>query len=140
MTFEKNQHILSTQGDLSNMTVEQKKSRKEKHQLLETLYWAGVLVWVGLIFGIDSLGLLPQIGGADAWSWVFFGAGLYALLGALWRVSTPDWPDPTTWDYVWIGILLILGLDGLITLEIGFPLILVLIGVALLGSTLWQRH
>lgn len=123
----------------NDTTIEQKKSQKEKRQHLETLWWAGALIWAGLVFGTDSLGLLPQIGQADAWNWVFFGAGLYGMLGNLYRVASPDWPNPTTWDYIWSGILLILGLSGLTALEIGFPLILVLIGVVLLGSALWHR-
>ena len=54
----------------NDITIEQKKSQKEKRQHLETLWWAGALIWAGLVFGADSLGLLPQIGQADAWNWV----------------------------------------------------------------------
>lgn len=114
-------------------------SQKEQRKRLEAIWWAGSLIWAGLVFGADSLGLLPQIGGADAWSWVFAGAGLYGLLGDLWRVASPDQPDPTAWDYVWSGILLILSLGGFFNLEIAFPLILLLIGVVILGSVLLGR-
>jgi hypothetical protein len=115
-------------------------SWKQERKYLEAVYWGGVLIWAGLVFGVDSLGYLPQIGGADAWSWVFIGAGAYALVGALLRAAGPDYLPPTTWDYVWAGILLILGLSGFTGLEIGFSLILLLIGVALLASALVRRE
>jgi hypothetical protein len=114
-------------------------SQREQRKRLEAVWWAGSLIWAGLVFGADSLGLLPQIGGADAWSWVFAGAGLYALLGDLWRVASPDQPDPTAWDYLWAAILLILGLGGFFNVEIAFPLILLLVGVVILGSVLLGR-
>jgi hypothetical protein len=114
-----------------NKTIKQEESRRG-----EALYWAAVLIWAGLVFGAENLGALPQVGGMDAWNWVFFGAGLLALVGCIRRLSSPDRAHPTTWDYVWAGVLMILGLSGLTTLEIGFPLILLLIGVALLATTL----
>jgi hypothetical protein len=122
------------------MNIEQQViSQRGQRKRLEAVWWAGSLIWAGLVFGADSLGLLPHVGGADAWSWVFAGAGLYGSLGNLWRVASPDQPDPTTWDYVWSGILLILGLAGFINLEIAFPLILLLVGVVILGSVLLGR-
>jgi hypothetical protein len=122
------------------MTIEQETSQKEARKRLEAMWWAGSLIWAGLVFGAESLGFLPQIGGASAWSWVFAGAGLYALLGAFWRATSPDQPNPTAWDYTWAGILLILGLGGFFNLEIAFPLILVLIGVVALGNMLLRRE
>lgn len=122
---------------IDDMTTEQEGKEASRH--LEAIYWGGVIIWAGLIFGADSLGYLPQIGGADAWSWVFLGAGLYALLLALFRLNFPDYQNPTTSDYVWAGILLILGLGGFFSFNIAWPLILVLVGVAILGKTLLRR-
>jgi hypothetical protein len=126
-------------GEQNDITTEQEKSQKEASRHLEAIYWAGVVIWVGLVFGADRLGYLPQIGGADAWSWIFFGAGLYGLLMALFRVTSPDYSNPTTWDYVWAGIFLILGLSGMFSVNIAWPLILVLVGVAILGKALLRR-
>lgn len=114
-------------------------SQQEQRKRLEAVWWAGSLIWAGLVFGAEGLGFLPRIGGADAWSWVFAGAGLYGLLGNVWRLASPDQPDPTAWDYVWSGILLILGLAGFFNLEIAFPLILLLVGVVILGGVLLGR-
>lgn len=122
------------------MTIGQETGQQGQRKHLEAMWWAGALIWAGLVFGADSLGLLPQIGGASAWSWVFAGAGLYALLGAFWRAVSEDQPNPTAWDYTWAGILLILGLGGFFNLTIAFPLILILIGVVALGNMLLRRN
>ena len=81
--------------------------------------------------------MLPQIGEAGAWSCVFFGAGLWALLINVLRVVSPDRLNPTTWDYVWTAILLIVGASGFVSnVDVAFPLILVVIGVAVLANAL----
>jgi hypothetical protein len=110
------------------------------HRPVGTIYWAGVFLWAGLIFGAEALGLLPGIGGASAWSWVFAGAGLLALFGNLYRARIPDWPNPGAWDYIWAGGLLIVGLGGFANLEIAFPLILVLVGVVTVVNMFLRRE
>ena len=113
---------------------------KQDRRYLEALWWAGALIWAGLVFGADTLGYLPQIGQADAWSWVFFGAGAYGLLATLWRAASPGWARPTWWDYVWSGGLLIVGVSGTVGfVELAFPLILVLVGVAIIAGILLRR-
>ena len=119
---------------MNDLSTEQEGKEAEGH--LEAIYWGGVIIWAGLVFGADSLGILPQVGGADAWSWVFLGAGMYALLGAFFRMTSLDYPNPGTWDWVWAGILIILGLSGFFSFDIAWPLILVLVGVAILGKAL----
>lgn len=122
------------------MTTEQEMtSEKETRKRIDAMYWAGVFIWAGLVFGADSLGILPQIGAASAWSWVFFGAGLYALAGNFYRASSPDWPAPTAWDYIWAALLLIFGLGGIFNVDVAFPVILIVIGVAFLGGVLFRR-
>lgn len=121
------------------MTIEQSTGKKKERQRLEGLWWAVVLIWAGLVFGADSMGVLPKIGAADAWSWVFLGAGVFGLLGGLYRMSSPDAPNPTAWDWSWGGIFLILGLGGFTALNISWPLILVLVGGVILVKALGRR-
>lgn len=121
------------------MTIEQNLSEKKERQRLEGLWWAVALIWAGAIFGADSMGFLPQIGEADAWSWIFLGAGLFGTLGNLYRVTTSDVSTPTSWDWVWSGIILILGLGGFTALDFSWPLILILVGGIILVNVLWQR-
>jgi amino acid transporter len=83
------------------MQFDHGRSQKAERRQLKGLWWAFVLIWAGLIFGAESLDLLPQIGAGDVWSWIFTGAGLLGILGAIYRVATSDVPSPTTWDCVW---------------------------------------
>jgi len=121
------------------MAVVQKMSEKEERQRFEVLWWAGALIWAGLVFGADGLGVLPQIGKADAWTWVFLGAGLYGLLGTLYRQMSVDRLNPTTWDYLWSGFLLIVGLAGMAGLDAFWPLVLILVGVAFIVSVVRRK-
>jgi hypothetical protein len=118
------------------MTVEQRMNRWEERRGFEALWWAGTLLWTGLVFGADSLGWLPQIVQADAWTWVFLGAGLRGLVVTLYRQISVDALNPRTWDYLWSGFLLIVGLGGVAGVNTFWPLVLILLGVAALVSTL----
>jgi len=109
------------------MTTEQFISKIERRSRAESLYWAGVLVWAGLVLGANSLGLLPQFGSGDIWSWVFFGAGLYGTLLNLYHTALAD-SVTTTWDYIWSGFWLVLGLSGLFIFDMFWPLVLILVG------------
>ncbi len=106
---------------------------------LDAYYWGGVLLWAGLVFGAESLGFLPKIGNADAWSWVFLGAGLYSLVGNLFRMSSDAYSNPSTGDWVWGGIFTILGVGGFTALPISWPLIIILVGVVILVSAFIDR-
>lgn len=132
---------LATELDLEALKAEETATaEREERSRLEAMWWAGALIWAGLVFAADSLGLLPQIGESDAWSWVFLGAGLYGTLGNLYRVANPNSPNPTAWDTIWSGGLLIIGLAGMSPVDIFWPLILVLVGVVILAETLFQRR
>ena len=122
------------------MVADNRHSKRRERKRLEGLWWAVVLIWAGLVFGADSMGLLPQIGDADAWSWIFLGAGVFAILGAIYRVISPNVLNPSTWDWVWGSFCLVIGLGGLTTVKIAWPLILILIGGVILVRVLWRRQ
>ena len=122
------------------MTFEQNISKKKERQRLEGLWWAVVLIWAGLVFGADSMGVLPQIGEADAWSWIFLGAGVFGLISNFYRFTSPAAPTPTTWDWSWSGIFLIIGLGGFTPLDFSWPLILILVGGVTLVKALRSRE
>jgi TRAP-type uncharacterized transport system fused permease subunit len=121
------------------MRVGQKYSYKRERRRLQGLWWGVVLIWAGLVFGADSLGRLPEIGEADAWSLIFVGAGTLGVLGAFYRSISPRVPNPTTWDWVWAGFCLIIGLGGFTRLSISWPLILILVGGLILLDVLRRR-
>jgi hypothetical protein len=122
------------------MVAEHRHGKRRERKRLEGLWWAVVLIWAGLVFGADSMGLLPQIGDADAWSWIFLGAGVFGVLGALYRVISPNVPNSSTWDWVWGSFCLIIGLGGFTTINIAWPLILILLGGIILVGVLLQRY
>ncbi len=116
------------------------KVKREERQRLEALYWGGVLIWAGLIFGIESTGGLPEVGEAEAWSWVFFGAGVYSLLLNLWHASSPDRTNPTTADNLWGIALTIIGIGGVAKLDITWPVLLILFGGVMLFNVFKQTE
>ena len=120
------------------MTTELKLRMKER-QFKDALYWGGAFLWAGLVFGADLLGLLPQVGDVDAWSWVFLGVGLYGLLGALFFLISPNWSNPTAWDYIWSGFWFLVGLSGFIIFDIFWSVILISVGVVILALAFVRR-
>jgi hypothetical protein len=128
---------MTTERDF--MTIEQKYDERKERRRLEGLWWAVVVIWAGLVFGADGMGLMPQVGDASAWSWIFLGAGMVGILGSFYRLTLSNVPNPTAWDWVWGGICLIIGLDGFVTLNIFWPLILTLVGGIALVNGLWSR-
>lgn len=128
---------MTTEHDFTIAEYQHSKRRERKR--LEGLWWAVVLIWAGVVFGAESIGLVPQIGDADAWSWIFLGAGIFSVLGALYRLISLEFPKPTTWDWVWGIFCLTIGLGGFTTVNIAWPLILILVGGVILVSVLWRR-
>ena len=123
-----------------SIVAEYRYAKRRERKRLEGLWWAVVLIWAGMVFGADSMGLLPQIGDADAWSWIFLGAGVFGVLGALYRVISLNVPNPSAWDWVWGSSCLIIGLGGFTTINIAWPLILILVGGIILVSVMWRRY
>ena len=123
---------MSIEGEIS----EQKKERKH----LDAIFWGGVLLWAGSIFGADALGFLPQLRDASAWSWIVLGAGVYGLLMNIVRLVSENFSNPTSWDWGWAVIFLIIGVAGFVAFNIPWWLILILIGVAILGGALFRRE
>ena len=85
-----------TAEQMNDMTIEQENSQKEKSRRLDAFYWAGALIWVGLVFWADSQDVLPQIGDSSAWTWIFLGGGAAGLLLNFYSYSSPAYANPTT--------------------------------------------
>jgi hypothetical protein len=118
--------------EVFQMTTELNVRKKEK-QFKDALYWGGAFLWAGLVFDADLLGLLPQVANFDAWSWVFLGVGLYGLVGALFFLISPNWSNPTAWDFIWSGFWFLVGLSGFIIFDIIWAIGLILLGLLILA-------
>lgn len=138
------EHIVEDKVD-SAAALEELKAEQEllhekaQRKRLETFWWGAVFVWAGLVLVADYFGFLPEIREAGPWSWIFLGAGVFGLVGALIRVASADLPAPTAWDYIWSGIFLIIGAVGFFGGDVAFPLALIVIGIAILGNLLLRR-
>ena len=138
------EHVAKESGD-SEMTLEELKAEQEmlrdkaERKRLEGFWWAAVLIWAGVILVADYFGILPEIGEANAWSWIFLGAGLFGLIGALIRVAYVDLPKPTGWDYFWSVLFLIIGATGFFGGGVAFPIVIVVIGLAILANAIFRR-
>jgi hypothetical protein len=106
----------------------------EQWGFINALYFGGVLLWAGIVFAADSMGYLPQIGYSSAWSWIFLGAGLAALVGNLIRQASSSILNPSGFDYLFGAVLLAIGIGGFTSLYIALSVVLVLAGGAILFS------
>ena len=138
------QHVVKERSD-SDLTLDELKEEQERlleqaeRKRLESYWWAAVLIWSGLVLVSDYFGILPTFGAATAWSWIFLGAGLFGLFGAFVRVISETLPKPTGWDYFWSILFLIIGASGFFGGGIAFPIVIVVLGCAILANVLF-RH
>lgn len=105
---------------------------------MDTIWWAGALIWIGLVLGAENFDILPQIGrGNEWWLWIFLGLGPWALALNGYRTLS-DLPNPSAWDWIWTVIFLVAGLGGLVTIgtEIIGAVALVGIGIVVLVRAL----
>lgn len=122
------------------MNFEEIVDKMEVRKRYEALYWAGALIWAGLVFGAESLGILPQFGQADAWTWLFVGVGLYGTLMNIYGTVTPDLDITTTGDYLWSGFWLLIGVSGFFAVDVFWPVVLVLLGVAIVAKQFVRQN
>ena len=121
---------MTTEPISQEMAQEQAKRRQ-----MEALFWGGAFVLAGLVFLAENLNILPDIGAEGSWwVWIFLAAGVWALLINVFRLVSTDWPNPTTGDYIWTAILLLIGLGGVFEFDVEGTVIaaVVLVGIGLL--------
>jgi hypothetical protein len=125
----------------------QEKSAEEKWQRdpLSAIVWALILIWAGLVFLADNLGVLDSIQtsggiipGVDievdlgAWAIVLTGAGVIVLLEALVRLLVPAYRRPVGGTIIFGFILIGIGLGNLFDWSLIFPLILIGLGISII--------
>jgi hypothetical protein len=98
--------------DLMERTdLDQKAERKR----FESIWWAGVLIWIGLALGANQLDILPEIGDrADFWPWIFLGVGPWSLVLNLYRTLSETAPKPSTGDWIWTVVFIAIGFGALV--------------------------
>lgn len=106
---------------------------------LDSYFWAIALILAGIFFGAESIGILPQIGSANPWSWLFLGAGIVGLGLDLFSLSSEKYAEPSLWDWIFAALLFAIGLGGFLGVDIALPVVLIVVGAAALLSQLLQR-
>lgn len=121
------------------MTVENTAAAKNQPRSLDAFFWGGALIWAGLIFAADTMNVLPQIGQATLWSWIFLGAGLLGLVLNFTSTSSSNYKNPSAWDWGWSILFSLIGLSGFGGFSIPGWLFLIGIGVVILVSALTRK-
>ena len=118
------------------MELEKNKKR------IETLFWGGLLLWVGLVFLLANFRLFVFVNMGNAWKWILMGAGLLALASNLFRTFSADYPAPEAWDWIFTAGFLIGGLSGFtaINFDLIWPVVLIVIGVIVLARVVMKQE
>jgi vacuolar-type H+-ATPase subunit I/STV1 len=121
------------------------KTWEEKHRSdpLSRVIWAGILIWAGVVLLANNLGILrdvPLLGGMDAWSLAFAGAGLIILVEVLIRLVVPAYSGPVIGSLIIALVLLGIGLDDLVGWSIVWPAIVIGVGVVILFRALFRKE
>ena len=121
------------------------KTWEEKHRSdpLSRVIWAGILIWAGLVLLANNIGILrdvPLLGGMDAWSIAFAGAGLIVLVEVLIRLVVPEYSGPVIGSLIIALVLLGIGLDDLVGWSIIWPAIVIGFGVVILFRALVRKE
>ncbi len=124
------------------------KEEKGRGDQLSTAVWGLVIIWAGLVFFADSMGILGNLSRADtpvplrfeAWALIFLGAGVILLLEAVVRLTVPTYRRAVTGTII-LGIIFIgIGVGNLTTWNIIWPLVLIVLGLLILVRGLgWRR-
>lgn len=125
----------------------EEKSAEEKWQRdpLSAVIWAMILIWAGVVFLLDNLGILDSIQtgggiipGVDVqvdlgpWAIILTGAGVIVLLEALIRLLVPAYRRPVGGTIVFGFVLIGIGLGNLLNWSLVFPLILIGLGLSII--------
>jgi hypothetical protein len=131
---------------------EEKHEEKNNNDPLSSLVWALILIWAGLVFLGENLGLMEtivadpiQIGEVTirqigTWSMIFLGAGVLVFLEGVIRTFVPAYRSSTGGDFFLAAVFLGIGLGGLIGYSLVWPFILIAMGLATLASAMIRQR
>ncbi|HEX9075728.1 MAG TPA: hypothetical protein VF932_08095 [Anaerolineae bacterium] len=129
------------------------KEEKGRSDPLSAATWGAIVIWAGLVFLADNLGLLTSLGDRgipfpgrfiffrfETWALIFLGAGVIILVEVLLRLVLPDYRRPVAGNVILAIVFLGIGLGNLISWNVIWPLVLIAIGgLILLRGLGWRR-
>lgn len=109
----------------------------------ESIWWAGVAIWIGLALGAEYFDILPEIGNTtEWWPWIFVGVGPWSLALNLYQAASTTAPNPSTSDWVWTVAFMAAAIGALADLggEIVGAAALITIGLVVLVRSVASRE
>lgn len=121
--------------------VKERTYEEQERKRLDSVWWGGAFIWVGLVLGAEWLDILPTV--ADTgnwWPWIFIGLGPWALAMNVYRSMT-DLPNPSTWDWVWTAIFVMIAIGAFVDFSgaVAGAVVLVVIGAVIMINALRRR-
>lgn len=122
----------------------EEKSWEEKWRRdpLNTIAWAAIFIWAGLVLLADNLGFfspLRELGrevsslgfltNFDTWSLIFLGAGVIIMIEVFIRVLIPEYRKPVGGTFIFGLVLIGIGLGDIFGWVVIWALILIGIGL-----------
>jgi hypothetical protein len=117
---------------------EKQRGEKFRNDPLSAMAWAAVLIWVGLVLLAQNL--LPAMDGVQPWPIIFIGAGAIFLLEVLIRLLRPEYRRPVGGTVIFAVILIAIGLGDALRWEVIWPVVLIVVGAALLVGAMTRRR
>jgi hypothetical protein len=113
---------------------------KWRHNPLGAAIWALILIWAGIVFLAQNMGLLAGFERLSPWSLVLAGAGVLLLLEVLVRLVVPEYRRPVIGTLIVGLVLLAAGVGSLQNWWLLWPILLIAAGVALLLGFITRRR
>jgi hypothetical protein len=120
----------------------EKFTEKYRRDPIGGIFAAAILIWLGLVFLAENLGLLPRFGELEVGHWIAMGIGGLLLVEAFVRLTSAEHRRNVTGRLIFGGILLLLGLSGALALDFEtiWPAFLIVIGLFLLARVFFWRQ
>ncbi len=131
---------------------DEKHEEKHHDDPLSSFSWALILIWAGLVFLASNFGWLDQfqfeqplpeplhIVGLSRWPLIFLGAGVIIFAEALIRTFVPAYGTSSGGNFVLAAIFLGIGLSGIFSWQLVWPIILIGLGISALASGLIRNR
>jgi hypothetical protein len=117
---------------------------KVRRDPLSSVIWAGILIWAGIVFLVDNLGLITSFTIAGnrmgPWSIAFAGAGALVLIEVLVRLVMPAYSRPVVGTFIFGMILLSIGLGDIFGWGLIWSVVLIGLGVFYLVRVFTKRE
>jgi hypothetical protein len=146
--------------DEKEMEKREEKSPEEKswdekwrRDPLSAVVWAAIFIWAGLVLLASNLGYLDQIirrtdipglealpKAVEAWPLILTGAGVIILLEVVVRLLVPAFRKSVIGSLIFAIILIGIGLGDLISWNIFWPTILIVLGISILLRGLGRKE